>query len=131
MAGRTNLQKNESHLLPRLEAAPSGSARVHVHVCAIPLIPTPIAMSTPNPFRAQWTKLIANAWSNPSFRAQFDANPAAILLSYGIQTVQGHDVSQLTGKIKVTAQAPNWTQKPSFANGELTIPFPTPAKSYS
>ena len=88
-------------------------------------------MSTPSPFQAQWTKLIANAWTNPSFRAQFDANPAATLLSYGIQTVQGHDVSQLTGKIKVTSQAPNWTQKPSFTNGELTIPFPSPAKSYS
>lgn len=95
------------------------------------LIHTLIAMTTSNPFRAQWTKLIANAWSNPSFRAQFDANPAATLLTYGIQTVQGHDVSQLAGKIKVTSQAPNWTQKPSFANGELTIPFPTPATSYS
>ncbi|MFN9548180.1 MAG: hypothetical protein ACK6AD_14140 [Cyanobacteriota bacterium] len=88
-------------------------------------------MSTPNPYQAQWSKLIAKAWSTPSFRSQFDANPAATLLSYGIQTVQGHDVSQLTGKIKVTEQSPNWTQKPSFANGELTIPFPTPAKSYS
>jgi hypothetical protein len=88
-------------------------------------------MSTPNPFRAQWTKLIAKAWADPSFRAQFNANPAAILLSYGIQTVQGHNVSQLSGKIKVTEQPPNWMQKPSFANGELTIPFPAPAKSYS
>ncbi|MFN9245311.1 MAG: hypothetical protein ACK6DG_15260 [Cyanobacteriota bacterium] len=42
-------------------------------------------MSTPNLFRAQWTKLIANAWSNPSFRAQFDANPAAILCRMGFR----------------------------------------------
>lgn len=124
-------QTNESRLLPMLDGLPSGTATVLDLACTVLLIPTSFAMSTPNPFRAQWTKLIANAWTNPSFRAQFDANPAATLLSYGIQTVQGHDVSQLKGKIKVTNQAPNWTQKPSFANGELTIPFPSPAKSYS
>lgn len=125
------MQTNENQLLPPLEAFSPGAAPLRVLGLTIPLISTSFAMSTPSPFQAQWTKLIANAWSNPSFRAQFDANPAAVLLSYGIQSVQGHDVSQLTGKIKVTSQAPNWTQKPLFANGELTIPFPSPAKSYS
>lgn len=125
------MQTNENQLLPPLEALSPGAAPLRVLGRTIPLISTSFAMSTPSPFQAQWTKLIANAWSNPSFRAQFDANPAAVLLSYGIQSVQGHDVSQLTGKIKVASQAPNWTQKPSFANGELTIPFPSPAKSYS
>lgn len=119
-----------NHVLPGLEATPPRPARARCFVYTVPLISTAIAMSTTNPFRAQWTKLIAKAWADPSFRAQFDANPAAILLSYGIQTVQGHNVSQLSGKIKVTEQPPNWTQKPSFANGELTIPFPAPAKNY-
>ena len=114
-----------------MATAPPGATPAQFFAYTVPLIPTPIAMTTPNLFRAQWTKLIAKAWTDPSFRAQFDANPAAILLSYGIQSVQGHDVSKLTGKIKVTQQPPNWKQKPSFANGQLTIPFPAPAKSYS
>ncbi len=88
-------------------------------------------MSTSNPYQAQWTKLIARAWSDPSFRSQFDADPATILLDYGIQSVQGHAISNLAGKIKVTEQSSNWKQKPSFNNGELTIPFPSPAKKYS
>lgn len=91
----------------------------------------PQRSSQANLYKVQWTKLIARAWADPSFRAQFDADPATVLLSYGIDSVQGYDISQLGGKIKVTEQPPHWTQKPSFTNGELTIPFPVSAKSDS
>jgi hypothetical protein len=99
----------------------------------------PIAMTSSNPqgssqahpYKAQWTKLIAQGWTNPAFRAQFNSDPASVLLSYGIKSVQGQDVSKLTGKIKVTEQSSPWKQTPSFANGVLTSPFPTAAKSYS
>jgi hypothetical protein len=88
-------------------------------------------VSTSNPDQAQWANLIAREWSDPSFRSRFDADPAAILLAYGIQSVQGHAVSQLAGKIKVTEQSTSWSQKTSFNEGVLTIPFLSPAKSYA
>ena len=65
----------------------------------------PQGSSQAHPYKAQWTKLIAQGWTNPAFRAQFDSDPASVLLSYGIKSVQGQDVSKLTGKIKVTEQS--------------------------
>jgi len=100
-------------------------------------IPIPMTTSNPqgspqaHPYKAQWSKLIAKAWTDPSFLAQFNSNPASVLLSYGIKTVQGNDVSTLAGKIKVTGQPSAWKQKPTLSNGVLLIPFPTPVKSYS
>jgi hypothetical protein len=77
-----------------------------------------------HPYQAQWTKLIAKAWTDPSFQAQFFDDPVPILLAYGIETVQGHSVAGLAANIRVVEQAPAWKQKPTLIDGVLTIPFP-------
>jgi len=105
---------------------------IHSFFFPIPMTTSnPQGSSQAHPYKAQWSKLIAKAWTDPSFRAQFNSNPASVLLSYGIKTVQGNDVSTLAGKIKVTGQPSAWKQKPTLSNGVLLIPFPTPVKSSS
>ena len=77
----------------------------------------------------RWTKLILRAWANPAFKADFVADPAAILQTYGIASVNGVNIAQYAGRIDVTdATDPN--DRPAVAGDRLTLPFPAPPADF-
>ena len=85
----------------------------------------------PRPYVSAWTKLIAKAWIDPTFRDQLLTNPAAMLLANGIKVVAGQDLSTFQGSIAITNQPSPWQQKAVLRDGVLTSPFPLPPRSYS
>lgn len=87
--------------------------------------------SDSKPDVAAWTKLIARAWLEPTFREQFVADPAAVLFAHGIKSVAGQDLARFKGPIAITSQSSPWRRKPFVHDGVLTIPFPTAPRRYS
>lgn len=87
-------------------------------------------MTAESAFAPQWTKLIARAWVDPTFRASFDADPSAVMSSYGIDRVAGKDVSELAGKISVVDAPTGSTEKPHMDGDRMVLPFPAPPKEY-
>lgn len=87
-------------------------------------------MTTESAYAPQWTKLIARAWVDPKFRADFEADPSQVMSSYGIEKVGGKDVNSLAGKISVVEAPSGSTEKPHMDGDRMVLPFPAPPKSY-
>lgn len=81
-------------------------------------------------FAPQWTKIIARAWVDPSFKAQLEANPDSVLNSYGITKVGGHDLKDFAGNISVVDAPTDSTAKPHLEGANLVVPLPPAPRSY-
>lgn len=87
-------------------------------------------MAPESAFAPQWTKLIARAWVDPSFKESFEADPAAVMSQYGIDAIGGKSVDSLAGKIQVLDQPTAGQDKPFMDGDTLMLPFPQPPRDY-
>ncbi|MCH9625320.1 MAG: hypothetical protein S4CHLAM123_04910 [Chlamydiales bacterium] len=66
-------------------------------------------------FHKLWPKIVAKAWSDPQFKAQFKENPKQVLATYGIEVPQEIDLEV----IEDTEQT-HYILLPSKPEGELS-----------
>lgn len=86
-------------------------------------------MAAESAFAPQWTKIIARAWVDPTFKSHLEAQPDQVLATYGITQVGGKNLSDLSGHISVV-DATAASQKPHMDGDQLVIPLPQAPKDY-
>lgn len=87
-------------------------------------------MTKASEFTPQWTKVIARSWVDPDFKSKLEANPEAVLTTYGITKVGGQDLSSMAGHIQVIDGASAGTDRPHMDGNQLVIPLPPAPKTY-
>lgn len=81
-------------------------------------------------FAPHWSKLIARAWVDPTFKEQLSADPAAVLGQYGIHQVGSRDVADLAGRIDIVDGPVEGHPKPWMDGDRLAIPLPPAPADY-
>ncbi len=81
-------------------------------------------------YSPHWSKLIARAWVDPSFKEQLFSDPQKVLTEYQIDKVGGREVAALSGKIKVVDGPVEGHEKPWDEGDKVMIPFPAAPREY-
>ena len=87
-------------------------------------------MSDAKTYSPNWSKLIARAWVDPSFKDQLFSDPQKVLTEYQIDKVGGREVAALSGKIKVVDGPVEGHEKPWDEGDKVMIPFPAAPREY-
>jgi hypothetical protein len=87
-------------------------------------------MSDAKTYSPNWSKLIARAWVDPSFKDQLFSDPQKVLTDYQIDKVGGREVAALSGKIKVVDGPVEGHEKPWDEGDKVMIPFPAAPREY-